>query len=134
MNDKLLESNEENQSSNLSFYNPKKDKNGSERKKKSFKINFEYKQLTKSIQSAKNYIKNDKKFQKNRFLSPQKIIINEQNFSQNNSLMSTSLSTIDFLSKNELISLNLILSLSKSSLSLISISINLKVKDELLIS
>ena len=106
MNDKLLESNEENQSSNLSFYNPKKDKNeSSERKKKNFKINFEYKQLTKSIQSAKNYIKNDKKIQKNRFLSPQKIIINEQNFTQNYSLMSTSLSTIDFLSKNELISL-----------------------------
>ena len=82
MNDKLLESNEENQSSNLSFYNPKKDKNeSSERKKKNFKINFEYKQLTKSIQSAKNYIKNDKKFQKSRFLSPQKIIINENNFS-----------------------------------------------------
>ena len=108
MNDILLESNEEEQSSNLSFYNPKKEKNeSSEIKKNRFKINFEYKQLTKSIQSAKNYIKNDKKYQKNRFLSPQKIIINEQNFSQNNSLMSTSLSTIDFLSKNELISLKL---------------------------
>ena len=108
MNDILLESNEEEQSSNLSFYNPKKEKNeSSDSKKNRFKINFEYKQLTKSIQSAKNYIKNDKKYQKNRFLSPQKIIINEQNFSQNNSLMSTSLSTIDFLSKNELISLKL---------------------------
>ena len=104
MNDKLLELNEEEQSSNLSFYNPKKEKNESNEKKKKI-FNFEYKQLTKSIQSAKNYIKNDKKIQKNRFLSPQKIIINEQNFSQNYSLMSTSLSTIDFLSKNELISL-----------------------------
>ena len=125
MNDKLLESNEENQSSNLSFYNPKKDKNeSSERKKKSFKINFEYKQLTKSIQSAKNYIKNDKKFQKSRFLSPQKIIINEQNFSQNNSLMSTSLSTIDFLSKNELISLKMKNEKLKNELSKINDNIN----------
>ena len=106
MNDKLLELNEEEQSSNLSFYNPKKEKNESNEKKKKI-FNFEYKQLTKSIQSAKNYIKNDKKIQKNRFLSPQKIIINEQNFSQNYSLMSTSLSTIDFLSKNELISLKM---------------------------
>ena len=125
MNDKLLESNEENQSSNLSFYNPKKYKNeSSERKKKSFKINFEYKQLTKSIQSAKNYIKNDKKFQKSRFLSPQKIIINEQNFSQNNSLMSTSLSTIDFLSKNELISLKMKNEKLKNELSKINDNIN----------
>ena len=38
-------------------------------KKKKKIFNFEYKQLTKSIQSAKNYIKNDKKIQKNRFLN-----------------------------------------------------------------
>ena len=73
----------------------------SERKKYN-RINLDYKQLTKSIDTVRNFIKKDKKIQKNNILSPNKIYNNEQNQSQNNSLMTTILSTNDFLSRNEL--------------------------------
>ena len=86
--------------SDLSFSNSKKNENSY--RILPFKINFEYKNLTKSIKTFKDYIKGKQNIQKKTYLSPNKIFNNE---SQNNSEISTSFSTFDFLSKNELISL-----------------------------
>ncbi len=99
MNSLLKESSQE-EYSDLSFSNSKKNENSY--RIQPFKINFEYKNLTKSINTFKDYIKGKQNIQKKTYLSPNKIFNNE---SQNNSEISTSFSTFDFLSKNELISL-----------------------------
>ena len=99
MNSLLKESSQE-EYSDLSFSNSKKNENSY--RILPFKINFEYKNLTKSIKTFKDYIKGKQNIQKKTYLSPNKIFNNE---SQNNSEISTSFSTFDFLSKNELISL-----------------------------
>ena len=97
MNSLLKESSQE-EYSDLSFSNSKKNENSY--RIQPFKINFEYKNLTKSINTFKDYIKGKQNIQKKTYLSPNKIFNNE---SQNNSEISTSFSTFDFLSKNELI-------------------------------
>ncbi len=99
MNSLLKESSQE-EYSDLSFSNSKKNENSY--RIQPFKINFEYKNLTKSINTFKDYIKGKQNIQKKTYLSPNNIFNNE---SQNNSEISTSFSTFDFLSKNELISL-----------------------------
>ena len=84
--------------SDLSFSNSKKNENSY--RIKPFKVNLEYKNLTNSINTFKDYIKKGKNnIYKKSYLSPNKI----SNESQNNSEISTSFSTFDFLSKNELI-------------------------------
>ena len=84
--------------SDLSFSNSKKNENSY--RIKPFKVNLEYKHLTNSINTFKDYIKKGKNnIYKKSYLSPNKI----SNESQNNSEISTSFSTFDFLSKNELI-------------------------------
>ena len=95
----LLKESSQEEYSDLSFSNSKKTENSY--RIKPFKVNLEYKNLTKSINTFKDYIKKgNKNIQKKSYISPNKILNNE---SQNNSEISTSFSTFDILSKNELI-------------------------------
>ena len=70
----LLKESSQEEYSDLSFSNSKKTENSY--RIKPFKVNLEYKNLTKSINTFKDYIKKgNKNIQKKSYISPNKILI-----------------------------------------------------------